>query len=389
MDDRDRTGHLNISNQEEKVDPSGPLRTPMEQSLAERQGFEPLDTLLAYTHFPGERLRPLGHRSAYRWKDRALDEGSAFRKRGWRGFLGIIAFASRRRRPCVAGVYWLLSTNFSDRLRAFLGMSRRLSETRASSLGFKPRLVRLGHPAEHEPTLRVAQLNHDRRHRQFLARAVHDPPAEREIFLPGRQFAPFGRLGQIEEQFRFIAVGDEAEIDRPLRRPEIPERGSGERSGEGKGDRAHRPVAGRITPRPPLRSVVIIKLLRRRGLAIRNGRGLAEHRNGGRFRDRLGRRFGSGRFGLGRRRFGRTQETGSGTGGFGPGGLRNGGGREPRPAVTRVRPQPPQSPSEPAPETSCACTRRSGPGGLHGQWRYRERRNALRTWGRIGSCCRP
>ena len=31
-------------------------------------GIRTLDTLLAYTHFPGERLRPLGHRSAYRWK---------------------------------------------------------------------------------------------------------------------------------------------------------------------------------------------------------------------------------------------------------------------------------------------------------------------------------
>src|SRR5689334_6156371 len=27
-------------------------------------GIRTLDTLLAYTHFPGERLRPLGHRSA-------------------------------------------------------------------------------------------------------------------------------------------------------------------------------------------------------------------------------------------------------------------------------------------------------------------------------------
>ncbi len=31
-------------------------------------GIRTLDTLLAYTHFPGERLRPLGHRSAIRWK---------------------------------------------------------------------------------------------------------------------------------------------------------------------------------------------------------------------------------------------------------------------------------------------------------------------------------
>ena len=31
-------------------------------------GIRTLDTVLPYTHFPGERLRPLGHRSAYRWK---------------------------------------------------------------------------------------------------------------------------------------------------------------------------------------------------------------------------------------------------------------------------------------------------------------------------------
>src|SRR4051812_16487458 len=30
-------------------------------------GIRTLDTVLPYTHFPGERLRPLGHRSAYRW----------------------------------------------------------------------------------------------------------------------------------------------------------------------------------------------------------------------------------------------------------------------------------------------------------------------------------
>jgi hypothetical protein len=31
-------------------------------------GIRTLDTLLTYTHFPGERLRPLGHRSALLWK---------------------------------------------------------------------------------------------------------------------------------------------------------------------------------------------------------------------------------------------------------------------------------------------------------------------------------
>lgn len=33
-------------------------------------GIRTLDTLLTYTHFPGERLRPLGHRSALLWKRR-------------------------------------------------------------------------------------------------------------------------------------------------------------------------------------------------------------------------------------------------------------------------------------------------------------------------------
>ena len=32
--------------------------------MAEREGFRTLDGLLTHTHFPGERLRPLGHRSA-------------------------------------------------------------------------------------------------------------------------------------------------------------------------------------------------------------------------------------------------------------------------------------------------------------------------------------
>ena len=41
-------------------------------------GIRTLDTLLAYTHFPGERLRPLGHRSAYRlivsWEAGGVDQ---------------------------------------------------------------------------------------------------------------------------------------------------------------------------------------------------------------------------------------------------------------------------------------------------------------------------
>ena len=36
-----------------------------QEKLAEREGIRTLDTVLPYTHFPGERLRPLGHRSAF------------------------------------------------------------------------------------------------------------------------------------------------------------------------------------------------------------------------------------------------------------------------------------------------------------------------------------
>ena len=40
-------------------------------------GIRTLDTVLPYTHFPGERLRPLGHRSANRWKREPLRAGAA------------------------------------------------------------------------------------------------------------------------------------------------------------------------------------------------------------------------------------------------------------------------------------------------------------------------
>jgi hypothetical protein len=36
---------------------------------------------LTHTHFPGERLRPLGHRSALLWKKSALSLACDFRKR--------------------------------------------------------------------------------------------------------------------------------------------------------------------------------------------------------------------------------------------------------------------------------------------------------------------
>jgi hypothetical protein len=41
MDGRGRTGLLSVGNQEEKVHLSGLLRTPVEWSVAEREGFEP------------------------------------------------------------------------------------------------------------------------------------------------------------------------------------------------------------------------------------------------------------------------------------------------------------------------------------------------------------
>src|SRR5207302_10997940 len=43
-------------------------------------GIRTLDTVLPYTHFPGERLRPLGHRSAFRWKAAHLGGGSGWGK---------------------------------------------------------------------------------------------------------------------------------------------------------------------------------------------------------------------------------------------------------------------------------------------------------------------
>src|SRR5271168_4539416 len=41
-----------------------PARRKFTYQLAEREGFEPSNTFWDVTHFPGERLRPLGHLSA-------------------------------------------------------------------------------------------------------------------------------------------------------------------------------------------------------------------------------------------------------------------------------------------------------------------------------------
>lgn len=53
--------------------PHEPDRLPERSVIGRRKGggaggIRTLDTLLTYTHFPGERLRPLGHRSALLWK---------------------------------------------------------------------------------------------------------------------------------------------------------------------------------------------------------------------------------------------------------------------------------------------------------------------------------
>src|ERR1044072_5755473 len=66
-----------------------------------------------------------------------------------------------------------------------------------SSFARKP-VSGVRHPAEHEPSLGVSQLDHDRWYRQFLIRAVHNTAAEREIFLTGREFAALWGLRQVE-----------------------------------------------------------------------------------------------------------------------------------------------------------------------------------------------
>src|SRR4051812_11324819 len=50
-------------------------------------GIRTLDTVLPYTHFPGERLRPLGHRSACSGRRRSNDapasgQGAVIRREG-------------------------------------------------------------------------------------------------------------------------------------------------------------------------------------------------------------------------------------------------------------------------------------------------------------------
>ncbi len=38
------------------------------------EGIRTLDTLLVYTHFPGVRLRPLGHLSVSKWLGRPINK---------------------------------------------------------------------------------------------------------------------------------------------------------------------------------------------------------------------------------------------------------------------------------------------------------------------------
>ena len=60
-------------------------------------GIRTLDTLLTYTHFPGERLRPLGHRSAFA-RTGCLERRAAGRNLQRRGIARRDAVMSHRRR---------------------------------------------------------------------------------------------------------------------------------------------------------------------------------------------------------------------------------------------------------------------------------------------------
>jgi hypothetical protein len=52
----------------------------LKQASGGATGIRTLDTLVTYTHFPGERLRPLGHRSALLGSGAALLAMRGFRK---------------------------------------------------------------------------------------------------------------------------------------------------------------------------------------------------------------------------------------------------------------------------------------------------------------------
>src|SRR3954452_19960606 len=69
------------------------------QRLGGAGGIRTLDTVLPYTHFPGERLRPLGHRSAFRWKGAPLGSCSAAGKLAAPAQLPLCRAAMRRFGP--------------------------------------------------------------------------------------------------------------------------------------------------------------------------------------------------------------------------------------------------------------------------------------------------
>src|SRR3954471_14214436 len=75
------------------------------RSIGGAGGIRTLDTVLPYTHFPGERLRPLGHRSAYRWKERDLTAPKPQGKApGKAGGIGLASLPRLHRTSCGSGL---------------------------------------------------------------------------------------------------------------------------------------------------------------------------------------------------------------------------------------------------------------------------------------------
>ena len=78
---------------------------PAKEESGGAGGIRTLDTLLAYTHFPGERLRPLGHRSACPGRQAHLGAG---RPQGKRAAKRSIALASSTSLPVTPPALWVL-----------------------------------------------------------------------------------------------------------------------------------------------------------------------------------------------------------------------------------------------------------------------------------------
>src|SRR5579883_1558281 len=76
-------------------------RSSLSCRMAEREGFEPSNTFWGVTHFPGERLRPLGHLSATAGKrserGRKGTEGAPLRPLWGPGGLTVLAGQASRR----------------------------------------------------------------------------------------------------------------------------------------------------------------------------------------------------------------------------------------------------------------------------------------------------